>query len=85
MLNTRKEDTMANARGQIRWQFAQGQMRWQFGELQTGNCKRGRVLMTTDGRIVKRRFGLVVRLIANEDYMDLFRYLYYLLTSRCLP
>ena len=33
-----------------------------------GNCKRGRVLMTTNGRIVKRRSGLVVKLIANECY-----------------
>ena len=39
------------------------------GEPQAGNRKWGRVLMTTDGRIVKCRFGLVVRLIANECYM----------------
>ena len=56
----------ANAQGKMqtrKGRSAQGQVRWQFG-----NCKWGRVLMTTNGRIVKPSSGLVVKLIANECY-----------------
>lgn len=43
-----------------------------------GNCKLGRILMIIDRRI-KYRFRLVVKLIANKYYIDLFCYLSYLL------
>ena len=33
-----------------------------------GELQRGRVLSTIDERRIKRRFGFVVRLIANEYY-----------------
>ena len=43
-----------------------------------GNCKEGTLLRTIDGRRIKYRFGLVVKLIANKYYIDLFCYLSFL-------
>ena len=59
-----------------------------------GNCKWGRVFWTTDlkkckttdlVRESKRRFELVVRLIANECYEDTFYFLSFLSTVLTLP
>ena len=65
MLNRR-----TNTQGQIQGQFAQGQFARQILEsgFKIADLVRGS----------KRRFGLVVRLIANEYYVDLFRYLSFL-------
>ena len=70
----------ANAEGQIQRQFAQEQ----FGKLRMGksilNDWSWEVGFKTADLVQesKRRFGLVVRLIANEYYMDSFRYLSFL-------
>ena len=56
-------------------------MRWQTrkkrynGNLR--NCEWGQALRTTDGKRIKRKFELVVKLIANKYYIDLFHYLFY--------
>ena len=65
-----KKDAIVDAQKKMRWRTRKKRY---GGSL--GNCEWGKASRTTDRRRIKRRFGLVVKLIANEYYMDLFCYL----------
>ena len=74
----------ANAQGQIQWQTRKGSYKGYLHKGSLGNCGWGRVFWTTGlekcktadlVRELKRRFGLVVRLIAIEYNKRLLCYL----------
>ena len=82
------------AQGQIRWQMRKGRYKGYLHKGSSGNCGWGRVFWTTDlekcktadlVRESKHRFGLVVRLIANECHEDTFYFLSFLPTVLMLP
>ena len=79
---------------QIRWQMRKSRYEGYLHNGSSGNCGWGRVFWTTDPEKCKtadlvweskRRFGLVVRLIANKCHKDTFYFLSFLPTVFMLP
>ena len=77
------------AQEQIRWQMRKSRYKDYLHKGSSGNCGWGRVFWTTDlekcktanlVRESKRRFALVVRLIANKCHEDTFYFLSFLPT-----
>ena len=82
------------AQGQIRWQMRKSRYKGYLHKGSLGNCGWGRVFWTTDLKKCKtadlvqeskHRFGLVIRLIANECHEDKFYFLSFLPTVLTLP
>ena len=80
--------------GQIRWQMRKGRYKDYLHKGSLGKCEWGKVFWTTDlekcktADLVpesKRRFGLLVRLIANKCHEDTFYFLSFLPTVLTLP
>ena len=84
----------ANVQGQIWWGMHKSSYEGYLHKSSLGNCGWRKVFWTTDlekckttdlVRESKRRFGLVVRLIANKYYGDTFYFLSFLPTVLTLP
>ena len=84
----------ANVQRQIQWQTRKGRYEGYLHKGSLENCGWERVFWTTDlekckttdlVRESKRKFGLVVRLIANECYENIFYFLSFLPTVLSLP